>query len=132
MEWVNRYLSCQYEDGARGEDDKYDCWGLVRHVRHYELGYRLLASYGHLRNTEPREFTRAYATEAEHLERCDAEHGAIASVLVGRICVHVAVVLKTDNGLQILEINPSRGPRFMPLATWLRDHNTVTYHRDRA
>ncbi len=130
MEWINKYLSCTYEDGARGPD-KHDCWGLTRHVRHHELGLRLLASYGSLRSTEPREFTKAYRKESSQMQECDAEHGAIASVLLGKICTHVALVLETPNGLHILEINPARGPRFLPLAVWRRDHVTVTFHKDR-
>lgn len=130
MEFVNRYLSCTYEDGARGPD-KHDCWSLVRTVRHVELGKRLLAEYGSLRNTDPREFTRAYETESSCMERCEPEHGAIAAVMIGRICTHVALVIDSPDGLRILEINPARGPRYMPLHKWLRDHSTVTFHRDR-
>ena len=130
MEWVNTYLSCAYEDGARGPD-RYDCWGLVRHVRHVELGKRLLAEYGSLRNKDPREFTRAYEEESSVMESCQPEHGAIAAVMIGRICTHVALVVESIDGLRILEINPTRGPRFLPLHKWLRDHSTVTFHRDR-
>lgn len=131
MDFVNKYLSCTYEDGARGPD-KMDCWGLVRLVRHAELGKRLLAEYGSLRNTDPREFTRAYEEESSTMERCEPEPGAIAAVMVGRICVHVALVIDSSDGLRILEINPARGPRCLPLHKWLRDHSTVTFHRDKA
>jgi hypothetical protein len=130
MDFVNKYLGCSYEDGARGPD-KYDCWGLCRHVRHVELGKRLLAEYGSLRNTDPREFTRAYEEESSCMERCEPEHGAIAAVMIGRICTHVALVIDSPDGLRILEINPARGPRCLPLNKWLRDHSTVTFHRDR-
>lgn len=130
MEWLNKYLSCTYEDGARGPD-KHDCWSLVRTVRHAELGKRLLAEYGSLRNTDPREFTRAYEAESSQMEMCDPEPGAIASVMIGRICVHVALVVESPDGLRILEINPTRGPRCLPLRRWLRDHSTVTFHRDK-
>lgn len=130
MEFVNKYLGCSYEDGARGPD-KHDCWSLVRTVRHVELGKRLLAEYGSLRNTDPREFTRAYEEESSCMERCDPEHGAIAAVMIGRICTHVALVIDSPDGLRILEINPARGPRCLPLNKWLRDHSTVTFHRDR-
>lgn len=131
MEWVNKYLSCKYEDGARGPD-KHDCWSLVRTARHAELGKRLLAEYGSLRNTDPREFTKAYEAESSVMELCEPESGAIASVLIGRICVHVALVIDSAEGLRILEINPTRGPRCMPLHKWLRDHSKVTFHRDKA
>lgn len=130
MDWVNRYLSCTYEDGARGPE-RYDCWGLCRQVRHVELGKRLLATYGSLRNTDPREFTRAYEEESSMMEQCEPEPGAIAAVLIGRICIHVALVIDSADGLRILEINPTRGPRCLPLHRWLRDHQTVTFHRDR-
>ncbi|MNO71786.1 hypothetical protein D3C76_627090 [compost metagenome] len=130
MEFVNKYLGCSYEDGARGPD-RFDCWGLVRLVRHVELGKRLLAEYGALRNTDPREFTRAYEEESSCMERCEPEHGAVAAVMIGRICTHVALVIDSPDGLRILEINPARGPRCMSLNKWLRDHSTVTFHRDR-
>lgn len=130
-EWVNKYLGCVYEDGARGPEH-YDCWGLVRQARHADLGCRLLASYGSLRNTDPREFTRAYREESAVMDQCTPEHGAIAAVLIGKICVHVALVYASPNGLQVLEINPKRGPRTLPLHQWQRDHLTVTYHRDKA
>lgn len=129
MEWVNRYLSCRYVDGGR-TDKEMDCWQMVRIVRHRELGLKLLPSHGSLRNTDPRGFTRAYESEAALMEECEPEHGAIAAVLHGKVCVHVALVLQTDEGFRVLEINPVRGVRFIALATWLRDHNTVTYHRD--
>lgn len=130
MEFVNKYLSCAYEDGGRGPSN-FDCWGLVRTVRHEDLGKRLLPSHGALRNTSPREFTKAYEEEAALMEQCEPEEGAIAAVMVGRICVHVAVVLGSPDGLLVLEINPSRGARCLPLHRWLRDHSTVTFHRDR-
>lgn len=130
-EWVNKYLGCAYEDGARGPDN-YDCWGLVRHVRHVEQGKRLLASYGALRNTDPRQFTRAYLEESSCMEPCAPEPGAIAAVMVGKICVHVALLVDSADGLKVLEINPKRGPRMIAFNTWVRDHVTVTYHRDKA
>lgn len=130
MEWINKYLSCRYEDGARGPET-FDCWGLVRDARHRHQGKRLLPSWGHVRNTEPKEFTRAYRSEAEHMEPCQPEDGAIAAVMRGQICVHVALVVQIGDRLKALEINPTRGARCLPLSQWARDHNTVIYYRDR-
>ena len=131
MSWLNKYLTCKYEDGGRGPK-LFDCWGLVRQVRAVELGLSELPSYGNLRNTQPKEFTRAYEAEASKMEECQPEHGAIAAVLIGKICSHVAVVLELEGQLKILEINPERGARCLPLWSWRRDHVKVTYHRDRA
>lgn len=129
MIWVNQYLECVYVDGGRGPVE-YDCWGMVRHVRHHELGLRLLPSYGSLRNTNPRQFTRAYRKESSLMQECAPEPGAIAAVMIGEICAHVALVIDSPDGLKVLEINPTRGPRCMLLSKWRRDHLTVTYHRD--
>lgn len=130
MEWVNTYLHSTYEDGARGPD-KFDCWGLCRHVRHFELGHRLLPSYGGLRPKRPREALQVYEAETPGLEQCEAEHGAIACVMAGRICSHVAVVLESPDGLRVLETSAKRGPQFVSLRRWLRDYPTVVYYRDR-
>lgn len=129
MEWVTAYLSKKYQDGGRGPD-YWDCWGLVRDARARYCGKRLLPEFGSLRNTNPRAFTRAYEAEAMQMEQCTPEHGAIAAVLHGKVCVHVALVLEVSGELWILEINPVRGPRYMRLTQWQRDHLTVTYHRD--
>ena len=130
MNWINRYLrSCRYEDGARGPVF-FDCWGLVRHVLHFELGGSLLPSFGDLRNDNPRGFTKAYIKQSRLMEKCEAEHGAIASVVIGKICDHVAIVIEEDGRLMILEINPGKHARFLPLQDWLKFHNTVTFHRE--
>ncbi|VVN83701.1 hypothetical protein [Pseudomonas fluorescens] len=129
MEWVNHYLRSTYVDGARGPS-QYDCWGLVREARHLHCGKALLPSFGAVRNTRPRLFTEAYLHEASAMVACDPEHGAIAAVMHGRICVHVALVVEVEGYLRILEINQVRGARFTPLANWQRDHLTVTFHRD--
>jgi len=130
MEWINWYLdNAVYVDGGRGPI-LFDCWGLTRIVRAEHLGKRLLPSYGHLRNTKPRQFTRAYGAESKLMEECAAEHGAIAAVMIGSICVHVALVIQIGDQLRVLEINPQRGARFLPLSQWQRDHVRVTFHRD--
>ncbi|WP_347233027.1 hypothetical protein [Pseudomonas alkylphenolica] len=95
------------------------------------MGKRLLPSWGHVRNTEPKEFTRAYRSEAEHMEVCSPEPGAIAAVMRGHICIHVALVVEVGNRLKVLEINPTRGARCLPLPQFERDHNAVIYYRDR-
>lgn len=130
-EGINKYLSCEYEDGGRGPVE-YDCWGLVRHVRHAEFGLRLLPEYGSLRNNNPKAFTRAYRDESSLMEEGPARHGSVAAVLIGAVCVHVALVVECNDRLHILEINPERGARFLTLKDWLRDHNTVTFHNDRS
>lgn len=129
MEWVNRYLASPYEDGARGPA-RYDCWGLVREARHLHLGKRLLPSWGDVRNTQAKAFTRAYLAEAKTMQPCEPEAGAIAAVMRGHVCIHVALVLKADGRLMILETNPESGPRYLPLDRWRRQYLSVFYWKD--
>jgi len=128
MDWVKRYLQMPYVEGGRTETEM-DCWGLVIHARQ-EAGFKPLPAYGAVRRDNGKAFTRAYGEGASLLEPCEAEHGAIAAVLHGKVCVHVALVLEHRGELWVLETNPVRGPRFIRHNTWIRDHLTVTYHRD--
>lgn len=131
MMWINRYLMARYKDGGRGPHE-WDCWGLIRHVRHEHLGRRLLPAFGELRNTDPRGFTRAYEAEASVMEECAPEVGAIAAVLRGSLCIHVAVVVEVDGRLGALEINPKTGVRRLSIPEFERAYLKVRYYRDRA
>lgn len=128
--WAEHYLGATYEDGARGPD-RFDCWGLVRDARARFCGCRLLPSWGHVRNTQPAEFTRAYAAESAAMEECEPEQGAIAVCFRGRIAHHVALVVDADGQQWALEINPMASARLRSLAAFLRDHTRVRFYRDR-
>jgi len=129
MSWITHYLSATYEDGARGPN-KFDCWGLCREVRHTHCGKRLLPSFGSIRNTQPKEFTRAYQQESASMEECPPEHGAIAAVFRGPLCIHVAVIIELENGLHALEINPKKGARLMRVSDFESQYLRVIYYRD--
>ncbi|MNO61366.1 hypothetical protein D3C76_520130 [compost metagenome] len=130
MTWLNSYLLARYKDGGRGPHE-WDCWGLARHVRHEHLGKHLLPSFGDLRNTDPKGFTRAYAAEASTMEQCAPEVGAIAAVLHGALCVHVAVIIEVDGRLNALEINPKTGARRLTIPEFEGAYLKVCYYRDR-
>lgn len=128
-DWVGQYLAAQYVDGARGPTE-YDCWGLVREVRHLHCGKSLLPSWGHVRNHNAREFTRAYEAESTNLRKCNPEPGAIASAFKGRICHHVAVVVDTPEGLRVLEMTAGTGARILRISDFERQYLKVDYHND--
>jgi len=129
MSWINSYLASAYVDGGR-EVGALDCFGLVRLVRHYHCGKRLLPSFGSIRNTQPKEFTRAYQQESASMEECAPEHGAIAAVFRGPLCIHVAVIIELENGLHALEINPKKGARLMRVSDFESQYLRVIYYRD--
>lgn len=128
---LSKYLSATYEDGARGPD-RYDCWGLVRAVRHELLGLPLLPSFGAVRNTMPAAFTRAYEEQAALMEECQPEPGAIAAVFRGRIVIHVAVVIEVDGDLAVLEIRNDRtSARWLRIPDFESRYLRVIYYRDK-
>ena len=132
MTWIDHYLHATYQDGARGPD-RYDCWGLVREVRHVIYGKRLLPSWGDVRNTQPAEFTRAYRAEAAAMEECAPEVGAIAACFRGSLCLHVAVVVDLGEGLRVLEIrNAKTSARLLRLTDFERHYARVIYYRDKS
>lgn len=105
---------------------------MTREVRHKHCGKRLLPSWGHVRNTMPREFTQAYREEASTMEQCKPENGAIAAVFRGALCIHVAVIVEVEEwGLAALEINQRTGPRIMRISDFERQYAKILYYRDR-
>jgi hypothetical protein len=124
-----KYLNASYEDGGRGPA-RLDCWGLARLVRHEVYGLPLLPSWGYVRNTMPKEFTKAVNEGAAAMERCEPEVGAIACVWRGQICIHVAVIIEVDGRLHGMEMKPS-GATIKPLRKFQDQYLTVSYHRDR-
>lgn len=128
---LTKYLSATYEDGARGPG-RYDCWGLVRAVRHEVFGLPLLPSFGAVRNTMPAAFTRAYEEQAALMEECQPEPGAIAAVFRGRIVIHVAVIIEVDGALAVLEIRNDRtSARWLRIPDFESRYLRVIYYRDK-
>lgn len=130
-QWIRQYLNARYQDGARGPY-VWDCWGLVRHVRHAHMGCRLLPSFGEVRSTMAKAFTQAYRQEAEGMEKCEPEAGAIACVMRGPLCIHVGLVVEVDGRLGVLEVSPKVNCRWLPLERWKADHNRVEFYRDKS
>lgn len=128
---IEKYLNATYEDGARGPA-RYDCWGLVRAVRHELFGLPLLPSFGAVRNTMPAAFTRAYEEQAALMEECQPEPGAIAAVFRGRIVIHVAVIIEVDGALAVLEIRNDRtSARWLRIPDFESRYLRVIYYRDK-
>lgn len=128
--WTDHYLGAEYEDGARGPD-RYDCWGLVRDVRHRIFGKPLMASWGYVTNDNLTEFTHAYERERGGFEQCDPEPGAIATAFRGVLVYHVAIVCEVDRRLYALEIRNRKGVTLTPIADFIARCRHVEFYRDR-
>lgn len=137
MSWIDRYIGARYRDGARGEVvggvAEYDCWSLARAVRHEVYGKPLLPSWGHVRNTMPREFARAHQAVSSCLEECAPEVGAVAAVFRGRLVVHVGVVVEIDGRLAVLDIRGDGLPvRWQRVDDFESRYLRVIYYRDKS
>ena len=137
---IAKYLMASYRDGARGEDGEYDCWGMARAARVELYGRQLLDSRGGEYQHDPAGFTARYREQiAEMVEIENPVPGAVVAVLKKKlICMHVALVTHDINGtgmgLHILDINPGRGARLIPLFRFLEEHKlrTIKYYDDKS
>jgi len=123
------YLLAPYALGGRGPV-AYDCWGQVREVRHLLCGKPLLPLYPSVNSRLPRAITKGWREVTAPMRKCGPEHGAIASVFRGQLCIHVAVVLAVPEGLRVLETNEGTGARIMRVDEFERLYLRVEYHND--
>lgn len=127
---LNDYIFAPYEDGGRGP--AYDCWGLVRAVRHELYGCQLLPSFGHITRRDSTEFHKAHRDVARGMRRCDPETGAIAVVYTFGICRHVGVVVLLDGKLSVMETTSNIGVTISPVKQWESRFNNFSYFSDLA
>lgn len=94
----NRYQLARYKDGGRG-NGAYDCWGLVRAVLHEQYGKPLLPSFGHVSPDDKQSMTALAEGIMSIVVPCEPAESAIAAAYVGRLLVHVGVVIGVDRVL---------------------------------
>lgn len=130
---LNDYFSAVYLDGGRGEVvdgiQRLDCWGLVRAVRHEVYGLPLLPSWGHVRHTMAREFTKAAHECTGAMVPCEPRAGAIVCLWRGAICVHVGLVVEVDGRLHGMEMLQT-GVSVKPLNKFLERYPRASFHFD--
>lgn len=122
------YLNKPYRDGAMGPD-AYNCWGLVRAVRHEVFGLGLLPEFGG-KIAPCRGSQRDYLSLSAMLELCNPEPAAIAAAFKGGICAHVGIVVQANGLLMILETNEKTGPRLIRVADFCRQYTRILFYRD--
>ena len=119
---LTEYLMCEYKDGSRGEGGYYDCWGLVRHVRHFVYGKSMLHEYAGVDRFAPITLAKCGADQVRELEEIDTPRaGAIVTVCRKRLCTHVAVCVENNSTIEIMEANPS-GIQILPLQRFVQQY----------
>lgn len=125
------YLRSVYHDGGRGEAVSgkrcFDCWGLVRAVRHELYGLPLLPSHGAVTARDKQAMTEVYHVEAEGFTEGPPCPAAIAAVWKSGLCVHVAVCVDIDGRLGVLESSVKHGALWLSVDEFERRYLTVRY-----
>ena len=121
------FMNTLYESGGRGPH-KYDCWGLVRAVRHEYFGLPLLASWGDVHADDKRRLTAACLHEAQRFTPGPPEPASIATVWRGQLCIHVAIVFENNGRLAVLETGRKIGTRWAYLPDFEAQYLKVVYY----
>lgn len=123
---LEHYMTARYVDGGR-EWPNYDCWGLVRHAYHVING-EWLPLYSGLDADNTYAKSRNYLQLSKVMVECEPHHGAIAAVVNGRVCEHVAICVQIGDELLALEMDHTTGPRVVTLDKFKDDHRHVKYY----
>lgn len=128
---IEKYLKTTYRRGARGPNE-YDCWGLVREVRHSAYGRALLPSLDGMVPGDMRSTTNGckLAHEIVNSHVVPMRAGAVAEAWQGRLCVHVGVVVDVDGRLMILETDSPYGPTLTKPSLFESRYTKVNYYDD--
>lgn len=125
---IEKYLSCEYVDMGR-EYPRFDCYGLVRWVRHYEFNKPLMPLLATQRADDKRMATRNAAEIAPTLTRCDIKQGAIAAGYKRSVCAHIGIVVSVDGRRMILEaVNERLGMRLRNIPQFEKEFTRVEYY----
>ena len=123
---LDSYLTVPYIDGGR-DFDGFDCWGLVRHILHFNLHQPLLDSYGFISPDDKINLTAAYQKVAPLFVQCQPQSGCIVACFKRGLLLHVGVVVEA-NGLQVYHTGRKHGPLKTKLANFERLFFKVKYY----
>lgn len=126
---IGKYLDSKYKAGARGPV-LFDCWGLVRAVRHEVFGLSMLPSFSDIAPEDKKSLTAACADTVlmNELLPVAAQPGAIATAWHGRVCVHIGIVVSVDGRTWVLETEDKTGPCLSELRKFEARYAKVIYY----
>lgn len=105
---LKSYQFAQYKDGGRG-NGFYDCWGLVREVANKFYDYPLFSSFGDISVDNKKQMTKAAFSVMRGLKECELHEGAIVAGYTNGLMIHVGIVVKSDDKLQVLHATSKSG-----------------------
>lgn len=124
---MQKYLDSKYK--SQGRDLPYlDCHGLARLVRSEIYGRPLLPSYVHIESEDKRGMTKATITAVKALKPCGMIEGALVTAWRGRLCLHVAVVVKVDGRLWMLETDKTTDAQLVSYDNFVKRFQRVEFY----
>lgn len=123
---ISHYMQSRYVNGGR-EWPEYDCWGMTRHAYQAINGHELPRFDG-LDAASGFGKSREYKRLAISMPECEPRHGAIASVVRGKVCEHVGVCVEIAGAIYVLETTEPTGPRVITYKQFVKDHDYVKCH----
>lgn len=130
-ERIKTLLLSRYVRGASGENNTFDCWGLVVTwlAEDYALDLPALSAWV----GSPEAQTEGYdALVSQFVLIPKPVTGAVACVMVGGLLEHVGIVLMIDEQLRVLHTSERRRARLDTIRNFERLHNAVEYRLHRS
>lgn len=127
---IDRFLNTTYKPRGRGPHE-YDCWGLVRAVRHELFDKPLLPSFDSVDPLDKKMLTKCYRIVYNGgVFSDDKKAGAIATAWWGKLCVHVGVLVEVDGRLWVLETDEPTGPVLTNVSRFESRYGKIVYYDD--
>ncbi|MEY8195483.1 MAG: hypothetical protein RPR28_11600 [Cycloclasticus sp.] len=113
---INQYLTAPYIDGGRDLPAGLDCWGLVRHVLHYEFNQPLFDEFGCIDRHQVGAVHQGFDKTVPSFKPCIPKAGAVACCFLpseagdifhhAGVCINDHQVLHTSNrhGVSVLAV----------------------------
>lgn len=117
---LNKYLRMFYKEGARGENNLIDCWGLVRLVRHEVFKKPLLNEYKDVSKDKIKLIQKAYEEQKEILKEIkDYKNSSIVCLFFKGLCIHVGIIYNDF----VLDINTNEYAKLTRIQDFLNKYS---------
>jgi len=125
--WIAGYLPVNYLDGGR-DFNGMDCWGLVRHVLHYQFNLPLFESYGHVNPDDKRSLTEAFTAEVKSFIPSSSKASAVAAGFRGQLLLHIGVCVEVNSQLYVLETSRKNAVALTKLRDFKRQYSRIEFY----
>jgi cell wall-associated NlpC family hydrolase len=126
---IETYLTVPYVDGSRDIANGLDCWGMARHVLHYEFSLPLLESFGGVDRKMRTLMTDGFEKSAPDFKECLQKAGAVACCFYRGnnmdIFHHVGVCI---NDRDVLHTSSKKGPHVSSIRAFKRLSYVVKFY----